>query len=100
MEFSIRHFISGRVRLHLPSLARKRKLAESALVWLEAQPGIKRARLNYDCACLVIEYDAKFEPVLRGSLPVGHGFRRRARNGFGGCIAHHALPRISVEWQT
>ncbi len=68
MEFSIRHFISGRIRLHLPSLARKRKLAESALVWLEAQPGIKRARLNYDCASLVIEYDAKFEPVLRATL--------------------------------
>ena len=68
MEFSIRHFISGRVRLHLPSLVRKRKLAEAALVWLEAQPGIKRARLNYDCASLVIEYDAKFEPVLRATL--------------------------------
>ncbi len=68
MEFSIRHFISGRVRLHLPSLARKRKLAEAALGWLEAQPGIKRARLNYDCASLVIEYDATFEPVLRATL--------------------------------
>jgi Cu2+-exporting ATPase len=68
MEFSIRHFISGRIRLHLPSLARKRKLAEAALIWLEAQPGIKRARLNYDCASLVIEYDTKFEPVLRATL--------------------------------
>jgi hypothetical protein len=37
MEFSVRHFISGRIRLHLPSLCRKRKLAEAALTWLQAQ---------------------------------------------------------------
>ena len=30
MEFSVRHFISGRIRLHLPSLCRKQKLAEAA----------------------------------------------------------------------
>ena len=34
----------------------------------EAQPGIKRARLNYACASLVIEYDASFEAVLRATL--------------------------------
>ncbi len=65
MEFSIRHFISGRIRLHLPSLTRKKNVAEAALVWLQAQQGIKSTRLNYDCACLVIEYDAKFESMLR-----------------------------------
>jgi Cu2+-exporting ATPase len=68
MEFSIRHFISGRIRLHLPSLCRKQKLAEAAVVWLEAQPGIKRARLNYTCATLVIEYDPTFEAILRATL--------------------------------
>jgi Heavy metal associated domain 2 len=61
MEFSVRHFISGRVRLHLPALCRKEKLAEAAVVWLQAQNGIKRARLNYACACLIIEYDVSFE---------------------------------------
>jgi hypothetical protein len=55
MEFSIRHFISGRIRLHLPSLCRKQKLAEAAVIWLEAQQGVKRARLNFACASLVIE---------------------------------------------
>ncbi len=68
MEFAIRHFISGRIRLHLPSLCRKRNLAEAALAWLQRQPGVKGARLNYDCASLVIEYDPSFEGVLRATL--------------------------------
>ncbi len=68
MEFSIRHFISGRIRLHLPSLCRKQKLAEAAVIWLQAQQGVKRARLNFACACLVIEYDPSFESVLRATL--------------------------------
>ena len=68
MEFSIRHFISGRIRLHLPSLCRKKAVAEGALVWLQAQHGVKSARLNYTCASLVIEYDVKFEAMLRAML--------------------------------
>ena len=68
MEFSVRHFISGRIRLHLPSLCRKRAVAETALVWLQAQPGVKSARLNFACASLVIEYDVSFEGVLRALL--------------------------------
>ena len=68
MEFSVRHFISGRIRLHLPSLCRKQKLAEAAVAWLESQPGVKLARMNYACASLVIEYDPSFEGVLRGTL--------------------------------
>lgn len=68
MEFSVRHFISGRIRLHLPSLCRKQKLAEAAVTWLELQPGVKLARMNYACASLVIEYDPSFEGVLRGTL--------------------------------
>jgi Cu2+-exporting ATPase len=68
MEFSIRHFISGRIRLHLPSLCRKKAVAEGALAWLQAQQGVKSARLNYTCASLVIEYDVKFEAMLRATL--------------------------------
>jgi heavy metal translocating P-type ATPase len=68
MEFSVRHFISGRIRLHLPSLCRKQKLAEAAVVWLQAQQGIKSARLNFACGCLIIEYDPSFEGVLRATL--------------------------------
>jgi heavy metal translocating P-type ATPase len=68
MEFSIRHFISGRIRLHLPSLCRKKAVAEAALTWLQTQPGVKGTRLNYECASLVIEYDVKFEGLLRAML--------------------------------
>jgi heavy metal translocating P-type ATPase len=68
MEFSIRHFISGRIRLHLPALCRKQKLAEAAVAWLEAQPGVKGARLNLGCSCLIIEYDPSFESILRATL--------------------------------
>ena len=68
MEFSIRHFISGRIRLHLPALCRKKAVAEAALAWLQTQPGVKGTRLNYECASLVIEYDVKFESMLRAML--------------------------------
>jgi len=68
MDFSVRHFISGRIRLHLPSLCRKQRLAEAALTWLQAQQGIKSARLNFACGCLIIEYDPSFDGVLRATL--------------------------------
>src|ERR1700741_228576 len=68
MEFSFLHFISGRIRLHLPSLCRRKLVAEAALVWLQGQKGVKHARLNFACACLVIEYHVNFEGVLRATL--------------------------------
>jgi heavy metal translocating P-type ATPase len=68
MEFSVRHFIAGRIRLHMPSLCRRRTLAEAALGWLRGQAGIRRARLNYDCASLVIEYDVAYEALLRAMI--------------------------------
>src|SRR5580658_2133443 len=65
MDFSVRHSMPGRVRLHVPSLCRKRSLAETFLDWLGKQAGIKTVRLNYDCASLVLEYDPAQEPLLR-----------------------------------
>jgi Cu2+-exporting ATPase len=65
MELTVRHFMPGRVRLRIPSLCRRRTLAEAALVWLRGRPGIKSARINYDCACLIVEYDVACEPLLR-----------------------------------
>src|SRR5262249_51148255 len=87
MEFSVRHFISGRIRLHLPSLCRKRKLAEAALTWLQAQQGIKNARLNFDFGCLIIEYDPSFEGVLP---PLPDEPRRTAASGRSGQERRHA----------
>ena len=68
MELSIRHFIPGRVRLHVPALARRRSLAEAALGWLRGRTGIKATRINYDCACIIVEYDASQEPQLRALI--------------------------------
>ncbi|MDR3483998.1 MAG: heavy metal translocating P-type ATPase [Bradyrhizobium sp.] len=68
MEFSVRHSMPGRVRLHIPLLCRKRSLAETFLDWLGKQAGIKTARFNYDCASLVLEYEPAQEPLLRAML--------------------------------
>jgi heavy metal translocating P-type ATPase len=55
----------GRVRLTIPVLACNRRLAESLLCWLKAQAGSRSARINFDCASLVLEYDPKQEALLR-----------------------------------
>jgi Cu2+-exporting ATPase len=55
----------GRVRLNIPVLACNRRLAETLLSWLRAQPGIRSARINHDCASLVLDYDPAQEPLLR-----------------------------------
>jgi heavy metal translocating P-type ATPase len=68
MQFSIRHAMPGRIRLHIPALCAKRPLAEGFLGWLQTQAGIKAARINYDCASLVLDYDPKQEPLLRALM--------------------------------
>jgi heavy metal translocating P-type ATPase len=68
MECSIRHLIQGRVRLHVPELGRDRRTGEKLLAWLGAHSGVKSARINYDCASLVMEYDPAHEPVLMALL--------------------------------
>jgi cation transport ATPase len=68
MELTIRHFIPGRIRLHIPALCRRRSLAEASLAWLRGRNGIRSARINYDCACLVVEYDVTEEALLRAVI--------------------------------
>ena len=65
MEYSFRHSMPGRVRLNVPALCRNRGVSEKFLAWLKAQAGVRSARINYDCASLVLEYDQKQEPMLR-----------------------------------
>ena len=55
----------GRVRLYAPALCRKRSLAESVLVWLRSQSGVRSARINYECASLVLEFDPAYEDFFR-----------------------------------
>jgi heavy metal translocating P-type ATPase len=68
MDVAVLHYLPGRVRLHVPELCRKAALAESALAWLRAQPGVTGARLNAACASLVVEFDRAHEPLLQGML--------------------------------
>jgi cation transport ATPase len=68
MELIVRHFIPGRVRLHIPSLCRRQALAEASVAWLRGRDGITSARINYDCACVIIEYDVAYEGLLRAVI--------------------------------
>ncbi|MEJ0068643.1 MAG: heavy metal translocating P-type ATPase [Pseudomonadota bacterium] len=67
MEYEIRHAIPGRVRLHIPVLYRRSSLADATLAWLKAQAWIKSARINHDCASLIVEYD-RTQSTLFSSL--------------------------------
>jgi heavy metal translocating P-type ATPase len=58
----------GRIRLNIPALCRNRGLSETFLAWLRAQAGVRSARINYDCASLVLEYDPAQEAMLRVML--------------------------------
>lgn len=68
MEYSFRHSMPGRVRLHVPDLCRKPAFAETFLSWLRGRSGIRSARINYHCASLVLEYDPAQEPLLLALL--------------------------------
>ncbi|MGP0060672.1 MAG: heavy metal translocating P-type ATPase [Beijerinckiaceae bacterium] len=59
MQLTIRHFLPGRVRLHIPLLYHESHLVDSAIVWLQKQPGIENVRVNSACASLVVEYDRR-----------------------------------------
>jgi len=70
MQISIRHVMPGRARLRIPALCADRAVAEEALAWLRKQPGVTSARINYDCASLVVEFQRKQEGAFR--LLLGH----------------------------
>jgi heavy metal translocating P-type ATPase len=57
MEYAIRHAIPGRLRLYLPLLYQRSRLADAVLAFLDRQSWIKSARINPGCASLIVEYD-------------------------------------------
>ena len=65
MEFAVRHFIPGRIRVHAPALCVRRKLAEESLAWLRKRPGVTSARINYDCHAIVVEYEKDNDAAVR-----------------------------------
>src|SRR5262249_4607381 len=64
MDVAIRHYIPGRVRLHVPALCRRQLLAEAALDRLCALRGVKTACVNYACPALLVEYEPAHEQPL------------------------------------
>jgi Cu2+-exporting ATPase len=69
LQFDVRHFIPGRLRVHSRELCRDRAFCGTFVAWLKAQSGIRSARINFDCHSLIVEYDkanhAFFETMLR-----------------------------------
>src|SRR5271166_323273 len=65
MEFAVRHFFPGRVRVHAPTVCVRRTLAEATLAWLRKLPGVRSARINYECSSLIVEYDKQNDAVVR-----------------------------------
>lgn len=74
MDYSIRHFIPGRIRLHIAAFCAPSPLAESILSWLQKQDYITKAWINYDCASLVVEFDKEQTPLLEEQLALMGSF--------------------------
>src|ERR1700760_3487481 len=87
MEYSFRHSMPGRLRLSVPALCRNRGLSENFLAWLKAQAGVRSARINYDCASLVLEYDPAQEPLLLALLDRVKTMGLPELKGFVSCAA-------------
>ncbi|KIU46759.1 MULTISPECIES: heavy metal translocating P-type ATPase [Bradyrhizobium] len=97
MDFSFCHSMPGRIRLSIPALGQNRKLGEACLGWLRAQDGIRTARINYDCASLVLEYDPAHEQRLLALLS---GFKAMSLADFKALCARAAptadMPRAGA----
>ena len=74
MDYSIRHFIPGRIRLHVAVFCAPSPLAESILSWLKKQDFVTSARINYDCASLVVEFDKEHTKLLEEQLALMNCF--------------------------
>src|ERR1035438_1088188 len=59
MDFEVRHFIPGRVRVFIPLLRHESPFSTSMASWVEGLSGVKSVRINYACASIVIEFDRK-----------------------------------------
>ena len=68
MEYSIRHWIPGRIRLHIPAMARPGFDAAKVTGWLGTQPGINAARINAAACSLMIAYDEAERGMVQDML--------------------------------
>ena len=65
MEFAVRHFMPGRIRVYAATLCARPPLAQKTLEWLRRVPGVASARANFDCASVVVEYDNANDVIVR-----------------------------------
>jgi len=68
MQFSVRHWIPGRIRLHVPALANSPRATAKVVAWLADQDGISGARVNPACASLVVSYDETRRALIETML--------------------------------
>ena len=68
MQFSVRHWIPGRIRLHVPALGSNTPATGKVVAWLAAQDGISGARVNHACATLVVTYDETRRALIERML--------------------------------
>jgi len=68
MDYSIRHYLPGRVRLYVPAFCGASPLAHSVLFWLQKQDFVVNARINFECAALVVEFDPLHTKQLKDQL--------------------------------
>ena len=73
MDLAVRHYIPGRIRLHVPELCRKPGLTEAALVWLRARNSMTwPSRTSVVIAAAASKYTSGYPPILRseaGKIP-------------------------------
>jgi Cu2+-exporting ATPase len=68
MEFTVQHWLAGRLRLRVPALSVRTKASEQIVAWLGTQTAIRKARVNYGCASLLIEYDEAERDLIETML--------------------------------
>nr|WP_294555994.1 heavy metal translocating P-type ATPase [uncultured Rhodopila sp.] len=68
MQFSVRHWIPGRVRLHIPALIAMSGVNDQIVRWLTTQDGIRDARINAGCASLILVYEESQRSLLEAML--------------------------------
>jgi manganese/zinc-transporting P-type ATPase C len=54
---TVRHAIAGRMRLHMPLIGGSRESREAVEARLASMEGIRRARFNIPCRCVIVRYD-------------------------------------------
>lgn len=68
MDFSIRHTLPGRLRLHIPSLIARSEHGDLILNGIAKLPTVFAVRANYACASVVIEYDDDYAEYVDNLL--------------------------------